>query len=244
MHLILFFKRRYTISGKVYSPHYLRGTKQWYNQARLSEKEQCKSGIFSNSQDILDEAHIYSGYIIPRDPPIAGPMRNTPTFIISTADIDLAGWTVSARLIQKHPPGAKQWIESETARRTRPKCPWRREVGLKWRWKNKPRWGRRLKKDQRSLFPVPGDDRQHHGQWSWHPTLRPERGVQVRHLAPLWMSPNCWLQMDFFLQGIKSDREPGSIWERLLQQAQYLHPFHQPGDFPVHITPFHLWEGR
>ena len=125
-------------------------------------------------------------------------MRNTPTFIISTADIDLAGWTVSARPIQKHPPGAKQWIESETARRTRPKCPWRREVGLKWRWKNKPRWGQRLKKDQRSLFPVPGDDRQHHGQWSWHPTLRPERGVQVRHLAPLWMSPNCWLQINLF----------------------------------------------
>ena len=40
----------------------------------------------------------------------------------------------------------------------------------------------------------------------------------------------------FFFQGVKSDRERGSIRERLLQEAQHLHPLHQPGDFPIKPT--------
>ena len=47
-------------------------------------------------------------------------------------------------------------------------------------------------------------------------------------------------------QGIKSDGERGSIWEWLLQEAQYLHPFHQSGDlafngalYLTHPIPIH-----
>ena len=61
--------------------------------------------------------------------------------MISTADIGWAGSTASEPPIPKHQPGVKPWIESRTAPRTRSRCPWRREVGLRWRWKSKPRWG-------------------------------------------------------------------------------------------------------